>query len=193
MIIGLTGGIGSGKSTVAKLFKAMGYPVYDSDYRAKVLYFLPEIKKQIIDLLGEDSYLDSKQINREYISKKVFNNSDLLSKLNSIIHPAVENDFKKFCEENKHHKHIIKETALLFEAGIYKKVDKIILVSAPVTLRIKRVMERDNTSESEVIRRINNQMPDEEKIPISDFVIYNNEESALIPQVLEVVSKLNHA
>lgn len=193
MIIGLTGGIGSGKSTVAKLLKVMGIAVYDSDASAKAMYLLPEVKPQIINLLGQEAYLDAENINREFISNKIFGNKVLLEKINAIIHPEVEKDFKRFCEMNKQNKFIVKETALLFETGINKKVDKVILITAPVSVRVKRVMERDNTSEAEIMSRMNNQIADEQKIPYSDFVIYNNEEAPLIPQVVNMVEQLKNA
>lgn len=193
MIIGLTGGIGTGKSTVARLFEVIGLPVYYSDNRAKEMYFDPLVKEKVIELLGTEAYTSDRKINREYISKCIFSNASLLSKINSIIHPAVEQDFKNFIEHNCNRKLIIKESALLFETGLYKKVDKIILVMSPLELRLKRVILRDKSSEETVLKRINNQMPDEEKAPISDFVIKNDEQNALITQVLAVYEKLKHA
>ena len=160
---------------------------------SKEMYFVPEVKQKVIELLGKEAYSADGQLNREFISKSIFSNSSLLSKINSIIHPAVEQDFKAFCEANGSRKFIVKETALLFETGIYKKVDKIVLVMAPLDLRLKRVKERDGISNEEILKRMNHQMPDEEKSPISDFVISNNETDALIPQVLAVYEKLQHA
>lgn len=193
MIVGLTGGIGTGKSTVGKLFQVLGVPVYNSDDRAKEMYFLPEVKEKVIALLGNEAYHADDSLNRAYISQKIFSDSSLLSKINSIIHPAVEKDFTSFKEEYKSHKYIIKETALLFETGLYKKVDKIILVMAPLEERLKRVMQRDKSSREDVLKRISHQMPDEEKQPISDFVIDNNETEGLIPQVLAIHQKLQNA
>ncbi|HRD39897.1 MAG TPA: dephospho-CoA kinase [Bacteroidia bacterium] len=193
MIVGLTGGIGTGKSTVGKLFQVLGVPVYNSDDRAKEMYFLPEVKEKVIALLGNEAYHADDSLNRAYISQKIFSDSSLLSKINSIIHPAVEKDFTSFKEEYKSHKYIVKETALLFETGLYKKVDKIILVMAPLEERLKRVMQRDKSSREDVLKRISHQMPDEEKQPISDFVIDNNETEGLIPQVLAIHQKLQNA
>lgn len=192
-IVGLTGGIGTGKSTVGKLFKVLGIPVYNSDERAKEMYFLPEVKEKVITLLGKEVYHTDGSLNRAYISQKIFSDSSLLSKINGIIHPAVEKDFQSFIESNREQKYIIKETALLFETGLYKKVDKIILVMAPLEERLKRVIERDKSSREDVLKRIRYQMPDEEKQPISDFVIDNNETEGLIPQVLSIHQKLQHA
>lgn len=193
MIVGLTGGIGTGKSTVARIFGTINVPVYYSDDRAKELYFEADIKKKVIALLGHEAYTESGELNRKFISKSVFSNAKLLNQINAIIHPAVEIDFKKFQEANNIHKYVVKETALLFEAGIYKKVDKIILVTAPLNIRLQRVKLRDNLSEEEIIKRINSQMPDEEKLPISDFSITNDEKYALIPQVLAIHEKLKNA
>lgn len=193
MTVGLTGGIGTGKSTVGKLFQVLGVPVYNSDDRAKEMYFLPEVKEKVIALLGNEAYHADGSLNRAYVSQKIFSDSSLLSKINGIIHPAVEKDFAAFKEEHKSHRYIIKETALLFETGLYKKVDKIILVMAPLEERLKRVMQRDKSSREDVLKRISHQMPDEEKQPISDFVIDNNETEGLIPQVLAIHQKLQNA
>lgn len=193
MIVGLTGGIGTGKSTVGKLFEVLGVPVYNSDDRAKAMYFLPEVKEKVIALLGIETYSPDGSLNRAYVSQKIFSDSSLLAKINGIIHPAVEKDFQTFMNEHKSQKYIIKETALLYETGLYKKVDKIILVMAPLEERLKRVMERDKSNREDVLKRISHQMPDEEKQPISDFVIDNNETEGVIPQVLSIHQKLQNA
>jgi len=181
MVIGLTGGIGSGKSTVAKLFEIIGCSVFYSDKVAKEIYFDALIKPKIISLLGKDAYLSDKEIDKKYISSKIFSNTSLLHQLNNIIHPAVIEKFKLFKELNQGAL-IIKETALLFEAKLESQVDKIILVA-----------QRDGLSREEVVNKIKAQLPQEEKILKSDFVIYNNEEDFLITQVLSIYSKLKHA
>lgn len=186
MIIGLTGGIGSGKSTVAKFFTALNYPVYNSDKAAKTIYFIPEIKEKIISVLGKEAYLNETNLNKKYISDKLFNDKKLLEKINAIIHPAVGKDFKQFEKSNIEHKYIIKETALLFEAGLNKSVDKIILVTAPLGMKISRIKKRDGLSEQEILLKINNQWPDDEKAVKSDFIIYNNEIQAITPQILTI-------
>ncbi len=190
MVVGLTGGIGSGKSTVAKLFGVMGVPVYNSDIRAKEMYYKPDVKEQVIRLLGTNAYDADGKLNPAHVSKIIFGDTGVLHKINGIIHPAVEEDFKDFAIQYSSHKFILKESALIFEIGIYKKLDKTILVTSPLELRISRVQERDKISREEVIKRINNQLPDEEKGPMSDFIISNDEISGLIPQVLEVYGKL---
>jgi len=192
MVVGLTGGIGSGKSTVAKLFEVMGVPVYNSDIRAKEMYYKPEVKEQVIRLLGTNAYDENGKLNPVHVSKIIFGDSNVLHKINAIIHPAVEEDFKEFALQHSNSKLILKESALIFEAGIYKKLDKTILVTSPLELRISRVQSRDSITRDEVIKRINHQLPDEEKAPISDFIISNDEETGLIQQVLDVFGKLNH-
>jgi dephospho-CoA kinase len=193
MVVGLTGGIGSGKSTIAKLFQVLRVPVYDTDTRAKETYYKPEVKEKILALLGAEAYTSEGKIDPAVISKKVFGDNTLLQKLNGIIHPAVDADFKAFLEENSGEKLIVKESALLFETGVYKKMDKNILVTSPLELRVKRVQDRDKTPPADIMKRIGHQMPDEEKIPISDFVIINDEKEAVIPQVLAIYEKLKHA
>lgn len=192
MVIGLTGGIGSGKSTVAKLFEIIGCAVFYSDTVAKEIYFDETIKPQIIKLLGENVYLSKNEIDKKYISSKIFSDTTLLHQLNKIIHPAVIEKFKKFLELHKNTL-VIKETALLFEAKLEDKVDKIIFVASNDELRTQRVMQRDGLSKAEVLNKMKAQLPQEEKILKSDFVIYNNEEEFLITQVLTIYSKLTHA
>jgi dephospho-CoA kinase len=192
MVVGLTGGIGSGKSTVAKLFEIIGCPVFYSDEVAKEIYFDKTVKPQIIALLGKEAYLSETEIDKKYIGSKIFSDTNLLHKLNSVIHQAVIERSKQFVEKHKG-KLIIKETALLFEAKLEAQVDKIILVAANDELRIKRVMQRDGLSKEEVLSKIKAQLPQEEKIAKSDFVIYNNEENFLITQVLAIYSNLKNA
>ncbi len=189
MIIGLTGGIGSGKSTVAKLFSLMGWKHFSSDVAAKNLYFDSEIKKKVKRLLGEKAYLNEKALNKNYINSLVFSNSELLVQLNHIIHPAVGEKFKAFCRVHAN-SNIIKESALLFEAGLNHKMDKIILVVAPDDLRIERVMSRDHLERDIVLKKMQHQIPQEEKIKKADLVIQNDEKSSLIEQVIDVHSKL---
>jgi dephospho-CoA kinase len=189
MIIGLTGGIGSGKSMVAKIFGMLGCALFNSDEAAKKIYFDPAIKMNVTALLGKEVYLSDTELNKTVIGSKIFGDTQLLHQLNAIIHPAVKEEFRKFIVSNKG-KIIIKETALLFEAKIESEVDKIVLVAANDDLRIKRVMHRDGLSEPDVLRKMKSQLPQEEKIKRSHFVIYNNEEEFLITQVLDIYHKL---
>ncbi|MCD6017886.1 MAG: dephospho-CoA kinase [Bacteroidetes bacterium] len=190
MNIGLTGGIGSGKSTVAKLLETMGCAIYNSDERAKALYFNTAIKLEIIKLLGKESYLNETEINRKYISEKVFSDSDLLLQLNQIIHPAVKNDFAQFAHKVRPGTLIIKESALLFETGIYRELDRNIVVTASTETKIARVMKRNSMSKEEIEKRMLSQLTDEQKIPLANYVISNDKDSALIPQVLSIIETL---
>ncbi|GIV29763.1 MAG: dephospho-CoA kinase [Bacteroidia bacterium] len=191
-IICITGGIGSGKSTVSKIIQTLGYPVYYSDERAKQMYFLPDIKKQIIQLLGKEAYLNDQQINKNYIASKIFSDQLLLKEINRIIHSAVKDDFQKFLNENKEKNIVFKESALIFEAGLQNNCDKIILITAPKNIRVKRVMKRDRLSEEEILQRMDKQWDDDEKIKQSDYVIVNLEEEPLLPKVLETLKKIEN-
>jgi dephospho-CoA kinase len=189
-VIGLTGGIGSGKSTVANLFAILGCAHFNSDQVAKQVYFLPIIREKVLALLGTESYKGPTSLNTSYISSKVFSNTDLLHRLNAIIHPAVKDEFRKFCEQQPPKSLILKETALLFEANLQSQADILVVVAAPEELRIHRVMNRDKTSREEVLKRIKSQMPQEEKIKRADFVIMNDEKQSLIEQVTLVYKHL---
>tara|TARA_B110000208_G_scaffold86404_1_gene109414 strand:+ start:682 stop:1281 length:600 start_codon:yes stop_codon:yes gene_type:complete len=172
-IIGLTGGIGSGKSTVAFMFEKLGVPIYSSDVEAKVLMEnSKEIQNSLIQLLGRKTYLDGR-LNRAFIASKVFNDSNLLSKLNAIVHPAVKSHFESWFSKQKS-VYVIKEIAILFEMNSQNNFDYIISVVAPIKDRVHRVVQRDGKSESDVYSIIHNQLPDADKIKLSDFIIHNN-------------------
>jgi dephospho-CoA kinase len=190
IVLGLTGGIGSGKSTVAKVFETLGINVYYSDERAKELYFLPQVKPQIEQLLGKQAYLNDTTLNKSYISQKIFSDVDLLKKVNAIIHREVKNDFNQFAEKHKNEKYILKESALLIEANLLTTIDKLIVVTSTLALRKERIIKRNKLSEEEINQRISQQLPDEEKVKLSDWVIENNEENLLIPQILNIHQSL---
>ena len=190
MIIGLTGGIGSGKTIVAKLFEMMGCVVYNSDERAKELYFNKDIKQQVITLLGKEAYINDVELNKSYIAEVIFSDKHKLQHLNAIIHPAVKQDFKLVISKYPIKTLIIKETALLFEENISKEVDISILVTAPVELKIERVMKRSNLSKTVVEKRMLAQWTDERKIPLATYVLTNDGKEALIPQVLAIIHQL---
>lgn len=191
MIAGLTGGIGSGKSLVAELFKIMGAAVFNSDESAKKQYFNHQIREKVIALLGNESYINHAQINKTFIASRIFSDTQLLHALNSIIHPAVVTDFQNFCHENDG-KLIIKESALLIETGLYRNLEHNILVVSPMELRIKRLQERDRISAEEITNRFRSQLNDADKEKHCDFIIRNNEHEFLMPQVLDVYKKLTH-
>ncbi len=182
--VGITGGIGSGKTTVCKLFAVFGVPVYYADERAKAITTSnTSVKARIIEAFGAESYLPDGSYNRPYISGLVFKDAEKLALLNSIIHPAVIEDGIEWQKQHSQQAYILKEAALLFESGSYRDLDKIIFVAAPESIRIQRVMTRDHLSEAEVEYRIQKQMPDEEKRTKSDFLILNDGTTSLIRQV----------
>lgn len=189
MIVGLTGGIGSGKSTVARLLVTLGYPIYNSDNRAKWLQNNhAELMHEIKLLLGTDVYADGK-LNRALVATRVFADSDLLQRLNAIVHPAVAVDFANWLALQKSTT-VFKESAILIETGIFKQCDALIVVTAPESLRIKRVAVRDGTSPDEILKRMNNQMPEADKVALADFVIVNDDHQLIIPQVLQMIEQL---
>ena len=188
-LIGLTGGIGSGKSTVAAVFSAMQIPVYESDARAKELMnHDPELIKGIIGLLGQEAYTPDGQLNRSRIASQVFTDPSLLQQLNSLVHPAVARDVHRWMEkeEIKSAPYVIKESAILFEEHLTANLDAVILVIAPEALRINRVIDRDHVTEEQVRERIRHQWPDAQKIPLADYIIYNDGHRSLIEQVTDI-------
>ncbi|MCB0376390.1 MAG: dephospho-CoA kinase [Sinomicrobium sp.] len=185
MIVGLTGGIGSGKSTVAALFEALGVPVYTADAEARrLMASSPEIRAAIIANFGEQSYHDHDP-DSAFLAAIVFKDKEKLRQLNNIIHPRVQEHFSAWYKRQKA-PYVIKEAAILFESGAYKACDKIITVTAPVADRIQRVMKRDNASEAMVNARMSNQWTDEKKAALSDFVIENTDMSETVKEVKKI-------
>lgn len=183
--IGLTGGIGSGKSTVAKIFETLGIPVYYADAEAKRLMNSSEtLKKAIRQHFGDAAY-EKDQLNRKYLADIVFNNPEKLELLNALIHPETINDAAQWMQQQSA-PYCIKEAALLFESGAAENLDFVVGVYAPQALRIKRVMKRDGFTEAEIMKRISRQINEEMKMKLCDFVITNNEQELLIPQVLKL-------
>ena len=174
MIVGLTGGIGSGKSTVAGFFRELGVPVYDSDEEAKLLMVESEgIREKLITLFGPKAY-QGKKLNKTFISEIVFKDKDKLNQLNQVVHPAVREHFLQWTS-HQNAPYVIQETALIFENGAQNNYAAIILVTAPEHIRIQRVVERDGITERQVLSRIKNQLPDMEKENLADYVIENME------------------
>lgn len=172
MVVGLTGGIGSGKSTVAGCFRQLGVPVYNSDKQAKKLMCNSrKLRRAITGLLGEEAYI-GKKLNSSGIAKKVFADKELLESLNGLVHPVVKKHFLKWAKKQQSN-YVIQEAAVLFENGSYKNYDRIILVRAPIEERIARIHERDGSSESEVKARMRHQWSDEEKSALSHYIIDN--------------------
>ena len=174
-IIGLTGGIGSGKTSVANYIQSKGIPVYISDLEAKKVMELPEVITEIESIFGESVVTKNRTLDREKLASIVFNNPDKLKLLNSIVHPAVKRNFEKWVVKHKNYSYLVKEAAVLFESGSYKDCNAIITVCAPVETRIERVIQRDKTTREKVQQRINNQLTDEQRIAKSQYVI-NNED-----------------
>lgn len=194
-LIGLTGGIGSGKSTVAGLFRTLGIPVYESDQRAKALMQTnAQLRDEIIMLFGTEAYDEEMKLNRVWIASKAFTNPALLNQLNEIVHPAVFEDLINWtdAETQLNAPYLIQESALLFEEQLEKRFSAIILVVAPAEIRIERVMNRDSVTREDVEKRINNQLPDLKKIPNSDYVIYNDGTRSLIDQVMDIHRMIIH-
>lgn len=171
-IIGLTGGIGSGKTTVANHFIGAGIPVYIADDEARKIMQSPEILKKIEKIFGSVIF-KNEVLNRQKLAEIVFSNSDKLKQLNAIIHPAVKKHFGNWILNYKNSPFVIYETAILFESGSYKDCDKIITVTAPLETRIERVIQRDKTSRENVLKRIKMQWTDDQRLGKSDFVIEN--------------------
>lgn len=184
-VVGLTGGIGSGKTTVAKMFEELGVPIYIADIEAKKLINRSKIiKRKLIVLFGDEAYVDNK-INRVFVADQIFNNQDLLSRMNQIVHPKVASHFKRWLK--KHNSpFVIKEAAILFENGSYKDLDAIITVTAPIEERIKRVTKRDNSTKEKVLAVMRNQWDDKKKVELSDYVINNTTLEKTQEQVLKI-------
>ncbi len=190
-IIGLTGGIGSGKSTVAAYFLSQGIPIYTADIEAKNILDTEDISKTIESVFGTSVFTDGK-VDRKKLSATVFSNADKLEKLNAIIHPAVLQHFKEWTLRNQDFPILIKEAAILFESGGAANCDAVITVTAPVDLRIDRVMRRDNVTREEVLQRIDNQWTDEQRIEKSDFVIENTDLNITMKHSEAVLKKLQN-
>jgi dephospho-CoA kinase len=184
--VGITGGIGSGKSTVAGIFSALGVPVYDADTHAKVLMhtdaiLVDQVKKEF----GQAAYTAG-QLDRKYLAQQVFGFPERLKKLNSFVHPRVAGHYQQWVQANSNKPYVLKEAALLFESGSAAQLNTIIVVTSPEALRIKRVMQRDNRSEAEVIKIISEQWPQQKLIAQANHFIQNDEQLAVLPQVLKL-------
>lgn len=187
--IGITGGIGSGKTTVAKIFEQLGVSVFYADEESKnILHQNEKVKEQLIAVFGQDLYPNN-TLDRAFLAARIFNNPEELKMVNAIVHPAVAEAFTNWANQQKG-QYVLQEAAILFETGGYKRMDANILVTAPEDLRIKRVMKRNAISQQEVKERMKNQWKDEQKMPLADFVIHNNELEMLIPQVLKIHQEL---
>ena len=187
--IGITGGIGTGKSTVSKILIALGYPVYFSDDRAK---WLMENNQQLVAeltrLIGDETYIAGK-LNRSFIAEKLFSNSQLKEKINELVHPVVRNDFNDWADSQQALL-LFQESALLVETGTYQLFDALIVVTAPLEQRIKRIQKRDGISINEINMRLTNQLAEREKIAIADYVISNDDHQPIVFQTQKIVGEL---
>ena len=185
--IGITGGMGAGKSTVCKIFSQIGISIYDADSRAKWLMNNNlELKEAIRKSFGWDSYTRKDDLNRDYLAKVVFNNEEKLKNLNSIVHPAVMKDFELWTQEHKDEPYSLKEAALLFESDSYKNLHKVIVINSPIETRIERVVKRDHVKREDVLKRIENQSTDRERMEKADWIIYNDGINSLIEQAMKI-------
>ncbi|NOS55636.1 MAG: dephospho-CoA kinase [Cyclobacteriaceae bacterium] len=190
--VGITGGIGSGKSVICKIFTCLGVPVYDADSRAKSIMttdgiLIEQIKKEFGDL----AYLPDGSLDREYLSRVIFENQEKRTLLNQMVHPRVAADTDRWLDQNREASYVVREAALLIESGAYLRVDKVILVTAPEELRIKRVLARDpHRLKEEVIKIIATQLPEEEKKKKADIVVHNDETQLLVPQIWQLHNQL---
>jgi dephospho-CoA kinase len=188
--VGVTGGMGSGKSLVCSIFSAMGYPVFNADYEARLVVENDTITiNKIKALFGESIYTEGR-LNRAKVGEMVFSNPSLLEKLNGIVHPPVIERFFCWTEENKQHALVVMEAAILFESGTDKGVDKVISVIAPTEIRVERIKARDGLSQELISDRMNRQLPQDELIKRSDFIIDNDGVKLIVPQVIKIVNDL---
>ncbi|MBS7232705.1 dephospho-CoA kinase [Flavobacterium psychroterrae] len=189
-VIGLTGGIGSGKTTIANYFAEMGVPLYIADDEAKKVMQSEKIVEQIKTTFGNFIF-ENEILNRAKLAEIVFNDKDKLAQLNAIVHPAVKEDFEFWLQKNKKHDYVIYEAAILFESGRYKQCDVIITITAPEEIRIERVVKRDNTTREQVLSRMKMQWNDEKRISLSNFVINNSNLKIAKEEVVKILKILN--
>lgn len=187
--IGITGGMGSGKTLVCRIFKSFGIPVYHSDEEARrLMQEEPSLVTGILSLFGDEAFTEG-SLNRSMIAKRVFQDRKLLDQLNAMVHPAVRREFVRWTEAQRSAPYLIKEAAILFESGAEKGLDHVIVVAAPEELRIQRVILRDQLSRDQVLYRLKNQWSEEERIQLADYIIFNDGKQMLIPQVLKLHEK----
>ena len=188
LLVGITGGIGSGKTIISKVFQTLGVPVYNSDDRAKSLLNEDEsLKSAVVERFGPETYDARGMLNRQFLAKTVFADEKKLASLNALVHPAVGVDFSRWTEAHAGQPYLVKEAALLFETGSYRSLDYTILVKAPEEVRVLRILKRDTQrSRRQIADIINKQLSDSEKEKLADFVLSNDDKELLIPQILEI-------
>lgn len=184
--IGLTGNIGTGKTTVARVFEVLGVKVYHADIQARIILDSDSLKLRVASLFGKQVINTMNQVDRKALADIVFNDKEKLAELNNLIHPLVEEDFEHWCEIHKNEHYILHEAAILFESGFNRLFDSTIMVAAPDELCIERVMARDSITKEMVIERMQNQWPQEKKMELSEYVVVNNNHTLVIPQVIAI-------
>jgi dephospho-CoA kinase len=187
--VGITGGIGSGKTIICRIFSVLGVPVYNADHEAKELYSLPAVQKELKKNFGEKLFDKEGNLDKKKMAELIFGDEDSLKQVNAIIHPKVIKHFNEW-RKKQSSAYILKEAAILFESGTYKDCDKIILITAPAEMRIRRILQRDERTRKGVEQIIAHQWTDEKKKQLSDFIITNDETKLVIPQVLDIHEKL---
>ena len=188
--VGITGGIGSGKSTICRIFKILGVPVFEADLVAKQLLLTNiEIRNELIRLFGEGVYLEDGAVNRKKLAEIIFNDDVQLAKMNALVHPVVKNEFHEWVKQ-QNSSYVIHEAAILFESGFYKLMDFTILVSAPEEERIWRIVKRDDVSEKQVKERLAKQWTDAEKRKLADYEIKNDNENPVLPEIIQIDKRL---
>jgi dephospho-CoA kinase len=190
--IGLTGGMGSGKSTVAKIFEHLQIPVFYADIEAKKCYYNQNVIQAIEAIVERKITDNNRNLLTQVLSEVIFNDKEKLQLVNQVIHPLVQKDFELFCEKHVNAPVIVKEAAILFESGSYKTVDKVITVEATMVLRLSRIKQRSGLSESAILSRMQHQWSEEERKQKADFVINNNKNDFLMPQVIDILNNLDY-
>ena len=187
--IGVTGGIGAGKSMICSVLEQMGYPVFYSDIEAKkIISSNSEVKHQLIELFGSQIFINN-QLNRTYLASILFSDATLVEKMNAIVHPKVRETFQEWAL-NQNSSIVFNEAAILFETGAFKNFDATILLTAPLDVRLKRVAARDNASEEEIMKRINNQWSDDKKMNLATFILVNDDTKSVLNQLETILSEI---
>jgi len=188
--VAVTGNIGSGKTMISRFFETLRVPVFYADREAKKLYDNPVVLKKMTEMFGPDLLNNSGKLNKNKLAEIIFNDKANLEKINAFIHPRVRDKFNQWLTEQKDQPYCIQEAAIVFETGLYKQFDKIILVYAPEDMLIERVMKRDSVAQNQVLKRLENQMPQKLKAELADYILNNNNSCLLLPQMLKIHKEL---
>lgn len=190
MKVGLTGNIGSGKSTAARIFSALGVPVFYADLQAKQLYHDTEVIREVIGLFGDDVTDADGKVVFQHLAKVVFNDPEKLRQLNALIHPMVREKYYSWLNSHENQAYTVQEAAIMMESGLYKQMDAVVVITAPENQRLQRILGRDGATEEEVRKRMSQQLPEKKLMEIADFVVKNDDQTLLIPQILDIHKRL---